>query len=211
VAEFTKRQSLRLSATVLGGGAGVMAGIVPARAQDPKPDNDLTVEQWMERAMLSPRAAGSPLHVSRFADPTWFLTKPISWRPNPDQVGKFEAVDVPVGFVTDFASVPRPFWSFLRPDGEYTYAAILHDYLYWTQSWPRDVADEIFKLGMQDFNIDNRIIAIVFAAVRAAGGSSWTKIGEQKAAGEKRILRQFPDDPRVRWSEWKKRPDVFVP
>lgn len=36
---------------------------------------------------------------------------------------------VPKGFVTDFATVPRIFWSIFPPFGIYTKASVLHDYL----------------------------------------------------------------------------------
>ena len=34
------------------------------------------------------------------------------------------------GFVTDFASVPQPFWGIIPPYGKYSTAALVHDYLY---------------------------------------------------------------------------------
>ncbi|MDI5166053.1 DUF1353 domain-containing protein, partial [Salmonella enterica subsp. enterica serovar Montevideo] len=37
---------------------------------------------------------------------------------------KNDVIEVPVGFVTDLATVPRIFWSLLPPDGEYAKAAI---------------------------------------------------------------------------------------
>lgn len=58
----------------------------------------------------------------------YIVEGPISWAPDGDQQG-LPAFTVPKGFVTDLASVPSVFWSVLRPDGEYAYAAILHDYL----------------------------------------------------------------------------------
>jgi len=39
-------------------------------------------------------------------------------------------VHVPVGFQTDFASIPRVFWPFIPPNGWYGKAAVLHDFLY---------------------------------------------------------------------------------
>lgn len=36
---------------------------------------------------------------------------------------------VPPGYVTDFASIPRMFWSIFPPFGKYTKAAVLHDVL----------------------------------------------------------------------------------
>jgi uncharacterized protein DUF1353 len=214
--QVTRRGLLKVSAggllpVVLGGGTGVIAPAwAPARAQGVAVAEELTAEQWMHEWMSLPKAPGATLHVSRFVEPIYFVTRPIAWRPNPDQVAKFEAVEVPKGFVTDLASVPKPFWKLLRPDGEYTYAAIVHDFLYWTQARSREAADHIFKLSMEDFKIDARIVALLHSAARVAGGSAWRRKTELKAKGEKRILKRFPDDPRVRWQDWKKRPGVFA-
>jgi len=38
-------------------------------------------------------------------------------------------VEVPVGYVTDFASIPRFLWSLLPPIGKYGKAAVVHDFL----------------------------------------------------------------------------------
>lgn len=38
-------------------------------------------------------------------------------------------VDVPIGYLTDGASVPRVFWSLIPPWGAYGQAAVLHDWL----------------------------------------------------------------------------------
>jgi len=188
----------------------LMAGQAPASAQT-QGAKAMTMEEWMDRWLMVPRAPGGALHVSRFKDPIYFLTKPIAWKPNPDQAAQHQAVDVPTGFVTDFASIPRVFWSLLRPDGEYTYPAIVHDFMYWTQDRPREVADEIFRFGMQDFDIDRMTITTVYHAVRAGGSSAWAANAKLKAQGEKRILKEFPEDPRTLWQDWKKRPGVFAP
>nr|WP_246752119.1 DUF1353 domain-containing protein [Bradyrhizobium diazoefficiens] len=80
---------------------------------------------------------------------------------------------VPVGFVTDFASIPRAFWSLLRPDGIYAYAAVIHDWLYWEQDRSKDTSDMTLKFAMQDFKIDAVTINTIYAGVRAGGGSAW--------------------------------------
>ena len=69
-----------------------------------------TIEQWMDQWMIVTKQVSGSLHVQRFADPIYILTKPITWKPNPGQE-RLAAVTVPVGFVTDFASIPRLFWS----------------------------------------------------------------------------------------------------
>jgi hypothetical protein len=102
------------------------------------------------------------------------------------------------------------FWSLLRPDGVYTYPAIVHDYMYWMQDRPREVADEIFRFGMQDFNIDRVTVTAIYEAVRLGGGSAWNSNAKLKHEGEKRVLKEFPQDPKISWDDWKRRPDVFV-
>lgn len=46
-----------------------------------------------------------------------------------DDASKTTYVDVPVGYLSDGASVPRLFWWLLPPQGDYGQAAVLHDYL----------------------------------------------------------------------------------
>ena len=148
------------------------------------------------------------LYIGRFADPIYFLLKPITWKPNPGQEA-FQAVTVPVGFVTDFASIPRMFWSALRPDGNYTYPAIVHDFLYWTQTRPKDEADTIFKFGMEDFDIGTVISTAIYQAVYRFGSNAWKENARLKAKGEKRILKRFPESPTTTWAEWKRLSNVF--
>ena len=140
----------------------------------------------------------------------YFLIAPISWTPNLSEAGKYQAVEVPTGFVTDFASIPPIFFSVLRPDGEYAYAAVIHDYLYWTQTRPREEADEILKLAMQDLKVDSVKLTAIYEAVRHFGGKAWNDNAKLKSQGEKRILVKFPDDPTINWDDWKKRSGVFA-
>ncbi|WP_210249059.1 MULTISPECIES: DUF1353 domain-containing protein [unclassified Bradyrhizobium] len=155
-------------------------------------------------------AAVGVLFVGRFRDPMYFLTSPISWHPNSGQDGDLAPIEVPAGFVTDFASIPRIFWSIFRPDGDYAHAAVIHDYLYWTQSRPRNVADQILKRDMQDLRVDRNSVAEIYSAVRTFGSGAWNDNATLKANGEKRILKIYPNDPSILWSDWKKRPDVFA-
>lgn len=167
-----------------------------------------TPEAWMLEWMNVARPIAGALYLGRFKDPTYILLRPIKWFPGkngPD----LPAVEVPKGFVTDLASIPRPFWSLLRPDGEYTYAAIIHDYLYWVQRTDRATADSIFWSAMQDFGIDSVTAGSIFGAVRAGGSGAWQDNKRAREAGERRILARFPQDPTITWAEWKTRPNVF--
>lgn len=179
-------------------------------------DND-PGDQWMRTWIAEAKATSSagneapsgPLYIGRFADPVYFITQQIGWDPNPGQLG-FSPVRVPVGFVTDFASIPRVFWSSLRPDGLYAYAAIIHDYLYWEQTLSREQSDAAFKACMEDFKISAATVWAVHIGVRLGGKAAWKENARKKAAGEKRVLKNFPTDPTVRWDEWRGRSDVFV-
>ena len=189
------------------------SGLIPSvsQAQDQVGNpHAMIIEEWLSGLMLKTRGPQGALHLSRFKEPMYFLTKPISWTPNKGQES-YKKVLVPTGFVTDFASIPKNFWTLLRPDGEYTYAAIIHDYLYWAQPRSREEADQIFKMAMQDFGISAVEVELIYGAVRFVGRFAWNANAKQKALGEKRVLKRFPEDPRTAWGEWKMKSDVFVP
>jgi hypothetical protein len=95
--------------------------------------------------------------------------------------------------------------------GKGSWAAVIHDYLYWEQPLDREKADEIFKLAMLDTKVDAPTVQIIYEAVRFGGGSAWTENGAAKAQGESRILKLFPSDPTTSWSDWKKKQGVFAP
>jgi hypothetical protein len=54
----------------------------------------------------------------------WRLNVPLVY-----EIDTGRLIEVPQGFVTDGASVPRVFWSVLPPWGRYSRAAVLHDLL----------------------------------------------------------------------------------
>jgi hypothetical protein len=166
-------------------------------------------DRWVTEWHSNARPVAGALVLARFADPIYVVTKPITWTPNPAQQGAYKAVTVPVGFVTDFASIPRVFWSALRPDGDYGYAAIIHDYLYWEQSVPKNTADDILRFAMEDFQVNPATVALIHRAVQLGGGMAWEGNAKLKAVGEKRVLKRLPEDPTTRWADWKKRSDVF--
>ncbi|WP_206001977.1 DUF1353 domain-containing protein [Paraburkholderia aromaticivorans] len=155
------------------------------------------------------KGVSGPLRLMRFLDPMYALLDPITWRPSTESENPYPTVIAPRGFVTDLASIPPIFYSLLRPDGRYAYAAIIHDYLYWEQNTKREDADEIFRFAMVDLGVSPLQTATLYNAVRRFGESAWKSNANQKANGEKRILASFPNDPTVTWDVWKRTPDVF--
>lgn len=194
--------------TTFGFGSG--ASIPSALAELAEKDSEL-VEAWLGAAkVVNDRTAIGTLLLSRFVERVYFLMQPIAWKPGPKQDQGLPMVNVPKGFVTDFASVPRAFWSALPPDGEYTYAAILHDYLYWNQATDRPTADLVLKAAMEDFGVSTADAFMVYNGVRLGGQSAWDGNAALRKAGEKRVLKDFPTDPTTRWAIWKLRPEVFL-
>lgn len=77
---------------------------------------------------------------------------------------------VPAGFITDFASIPRLFWTVVgHPAGKYAQAAVLHDYLYRTNSVSRAKADSLFREAMIVLGVPFYQRWVLWAGVRVGG------------------------------------------
>lgn len=89
----------------------------------------------------------SPLHVKVLDDgANYEILEPFTYYIGDD---KEALLNVQAGFITDFASVPRAFWSFYPPFGKYTKCAVLHDRLcvaYLNKELWNDVAVNADKL-----------------------------------------------------------------
>ena len=87
------------------------------------------------------------LLVSPLADgKTWVIMRNFAYEVGTE--GSGDVIDVTIGFQTDFATIPRPFWVILPKWGRYGNASVIHDWLYWTQARPRREADAIFLEAM---------------------------------------------------------------
>ena len=135
----------------------------------------------------------------------------LSWEPN--EPNAYPSIVVPSGFCTDLTSIPQIFWSVLPKTGPYAWAAIVHDYLYWTQTTSRKAADDILYEAMMDNKVGALKRYAIYAAVRTpAGQSAWDANKTARENGEKRLLKVFPPKgTEVSWSEWKKDPSHFEP
>jgi hypothetical protein len=82
------------------------------------------------------------LHVSLNdgSDTEWTLDKDLVY----DSDLVLNVVVVPSGFETDFASVPRLPFAYLLVGGIGNRAAVVHDYLYSTGLYSKEIADNIF-------------------------------------------------------------------
>lgn len=122
----------------------------------------------------------SPLELEFLNGTLWRVTAPFDYC-----VGSATSavvVDVPVGFITDFASIPRLLWNVLPPTGLYGKAAVIHDKLYQTGYWmdgftkqlvTRQMADETFLEAMEVLGVGWWTRYLIFWGVTFGGGKTW--------------------------------------
>jgi hypothetical protein len=158
---------------------------------------------------------GAELSLKAFSNsPFGYLTEPVRWQPSGVYQGRYQEIIVPRGFVTGLASVPPIFWAIYQPSDLGPYlrmarAAVIHDYLYWTQIRPRAVADEILKIQMAEIGLSSFNVQRIYWAVRLFGGKAWKENKGRREVGEKRLLVKLPTA-ETDWIEWRRHKDVFV-
>ena len=115
----------------------------------------------------------SPLIVKVLDNHKFELFRPFTF--HIDSKHSSRMIKVPKGFITDFASIPKQFWSLIPPYGKHTKAAVVHDYLYKNHSTTRKEADQIFLKAMEALGVNPIKRGLMFNAVRAFGGKAWKK------------------------------------
>ena len=93
-----------------------------------------------------------------------------------------EKIVVPIGYITDFASVPRALWWLLPQWGRYGNAAVIHDWLYTCKWYPRRRADEIFLEGMKVLKVVAWQRCLMYGMVRLFGWYAWKRARSWGAA-----------------------------
>lgn len=100
-----------------------------------------------------------------------------------------DKIVVPKGFVTDYASTPKIVWLLgLSPHEQYSRAAIIHDYLYWSQGCTREQSDRLMLIAMKESEVGRLGRWLVYQAVNAMGKSSWENNAKELKAGLPRIV-----------------------
>jgi len=114
----------------------------------------------------------TPLKVEFIDGKNWKVLEAFEYH-----VGKKdskEVITVPIGFKTDFASIPRAFYTLIGPPtGEYGKAAVIHDYLYRNAIGTRKRADKIFYEAMGVLGVSAWKRKVIYWAVRIFGRGSW--------------------------------------
>jgi hypothetical protein len=121
----------------------------------------------------------TPLSLEFGDDGSWTVNQKFIYHIGGSESGM--AVEVPIGFVTDFASIPRIFWRVLPPTGTYGKAAVVHDFLYASQAGTREWADAVFLEAMGVLKVPAWKKHVMHKAVRLFGWIAWNKHAQNKA------------------------------
>jgi len=117
----------------------------------------------------------------------WTLTHPLHWTdPQEEWV-----IEVPAGFRTDFASVPRGAWNIFPPTGKYAPAAVLHDWLYWTAMVgeipiSRGYADGVLRRASEECGVNRFSRMMLWLGVRAGGHWIWERYRKAQLEGKEK-------------------------
>lgn len=132
------------------------------------------------------------LVVCKITALTWMVDRSFRYRIG--GMDSKEIVTVPKGFETDFASVPRILWSIFPPDGTYTQAAVLHDYLYYSGIFNRKKCDGIFLEAMEVLNVPWWKRKLMYRAVRIFGRFGWDDRREEEFDEKDKEVLQVVED-----------------
>ena len=126
-----------------------------------------------------------PVDFKPFVDGrNWIVRERLTYRIGISQ----DSITVPVGFVTDLASIPPALQSFIQQNGPYLLPAVVHDYLYWKQTCTRDQSDQILLLAMIEHKVPEAQRFAIYQAVHFAGIFAWDENARNRKAGLVRIL-----------------------
>lgn len=148
------------------------------------------MQQLSDLIRSSEMAFPLPLMVCPIDDERWVLVSQLIYTPKANAEVKVE-VEIPEGFLTDFASIPFYLWSLLPKWSTYGWAAVVHDWLYWMQddvSVSREQADKILRDAMLALKVPSWKASLIYRAVRWKGGSAWSENARLKGSGVTRIF-----------------------
>lgn len=115
-------------------------------------------------------------------------------------------IKVPKGFITDFASVPRAFWTIFPPFGRYTPSAVVHDFLYSQYNETginRTLADRIFLCIMKELGVGIIKRNVMYRAVRMFGEMSWKSKLSNEGYRDTAIIDKT-DEANIYYQAWYK-------
>lgn len=100
-------------------------------------------------------------------------------------------INVLKGLITDGASIPRVLWNLIGSpfNGNYTFAAIIHDALYQSEYLERSECDKIFLDIMKESNVSFFQRYTMYSAVRSFGWLVWKKHIKEDVLNSKKFIK----------------------
>ena len=116
-----------------------------------------------------------------------------------------DSLVIPAGFVSDFATIPQIAQSLISKLGPHIRAAIVHDYLYWSQCCSRHEADAIFSKMMKDLGVPWLTRTALYISVANFGRKAWYENARHRAAGLPRVVPPEAREigPYETWGEYR--------
>ncbi len=119
--------------------------------------------------------------------PVFMVAHPLRYTPDDGQ----HHIVVPIGFITDLASIPNFLWWWEAPHESTMAPAIVHDFLYWEQSCTKDEADAVMYLAMLDVGLDNFTTNRIYEGIRTPfAQSAWNANKDARRGGETRFFTE---------------------
>ena len=109
---------------------------------------------------------------------------------------------VPKGFEYDGASVPRFFWWWLPPYGEYKTWACVHDWLYYSGLYDQKLCDDIFLILMRYGDTGKLRRFVIWIAVRLFGKKAY-KAHRKKAVTRSQNKKEMIKEALIKRSKAK--------
>jgi len=132
-----------------------------------------------------------PLDATETTDSIWEISN-HPFRYQSDYAARM--FTVPVGFFTDFASVPRVVPLIYACLGDTAHEpAVVHDWLYYSAVTTREVADNVLREAIIVLGIPAWRATLFFWGVRAGGWSAWN---EHRKVGHPEVGK-FADNPDI--------------
>ena len=113
----------------------------------------------------------TPADLRMLDDYRWQVLAPFEYH-----VGSYPSntvISVPVGTVTDLATVPRLLLALFPPHGRYAKAAIVHDFLYAQAIGSKAYADRTFLEAMEVLGVSRFTRMVMYWTVRLFGRGNY--------------------------------------
>ncbi|KZZ67825.1 hypothetical protein A3765_10550 [Oleiphilus sp. HI0130] len=122
------------------------------------------------------------LDVREISGGRWKLLGSLDYLLKPGTLFYKSVIRVPVGFVTDLASIPKALRFLISQNEKHRKAAVLHDYLYYKKGnmdleiFTRKECDQLFEQAMQNCGVNWLKRKTMYAGVRIGGWYAWSNL-----------------------------------